>query len=264
MRPSSCQQPSRWLATLFLAVSAAALGACQDKSTGFDSTDSMATASTAPASFKATAQLGKTWDADPTNITAGIAYANGLESIGQTAQQLQVLKTLIQHHPGNPKLNTFYGKKLIGAGRTGEAVPLLEAVAASGPVDWRVHSALGSAYDQQAEHDKAREQYQKALALSPRQLPVLNNLGMSYAIQGDLKQAEATLREAVLLPGAKAEPRLRQNLALVVGLQGRFEEAGKIASEDLPPAEVDANMAYLKKMLAQPNTWQQLQGETQG
>ncbi len=55
-----------------------------------------------------------------------------------------------------------------------------------------------------------------------------------------------------------------ENLALVVGLQGRFEEARKIASEDLPIDQVDANMAYLQKMLSQPNTWQQLSGETEG
>ena len=92
---------------------------------------------------------------------------------------------------------------------------------------------------------------------------MLNNLGMSHALEGDLTQAEATLRQASLLPKAKTEPRIRQNLALVVGLQGRFDEARKVASEDLPPAEVEANMAYLKKMLSQPNTWQQL-SETQG
>jgi len=45
----------------------------------------------------------------------------------------------------------------------------------------------------------------------------------------------------------------------VVGLQGRFEEASAIASKDLPPQQVEANMAYLKTMLSQPNTWQQLQ-----
>jgi Flp pilus assembly protein TadD len=50
----------------------------------------------------------------------------------------------------------------------------------------------------------------------------------------------------------------------VVGLQGRFEESRKIASEDLPPDEVEANMAYLQKMLSQPNIWQQLSGDTQG
>ena len=40
--------------------------------------------------------------------------------------------------------------------------------------------------------------------------------------------------------------KVRQNLALVVGLQGRFAEAEKIASADLPTAEAAANVAYLR------------------
>ena len=80
----------------------------------------------------------------------------------------------------------------------------------------------------------------------------------------DLKQAEDTLRKADALPRSKAEPRIRQNLALVVGLQGRFDEASALAREDLPPDQVEANMAYLKKMLSQPNTWQQISEGSKG
>ena len=47
------------------------------------------------------------------------------------------------------------------------------------------------------------------------------------------------------------DPRVRQNLALVVGLQGRFAEAEDIARSDLPPDQAAANVAYLRQMLAQ-------------
>ena len=65
----------------------------------------------------------------------------------------------------------------------------------------------------------------------------------------DLRRAEATLRRA----SAKRERRQarQQNLALVVGLQGRFQEAETIARADLPPSEAAANVAYLRQMLAQ-------------
>ena len=250
----------RMLGPLLLVASALALSACQAKTGSLSAPQST---KAAPVSYKATAALGKKWEADPANISVGVAYASGLESIGQTDQQLAVLKKLAESHPSDAKVNALYGKKLLTAGRTADSVPVLEAATKSGTADWRVYSALGSAYDQQAEHARAREQYQKALALSPDELPVLNNLGMSHALEGDLKQAEITLRTASLLPKAKSEPRIRQNLALVIGLQGRFEEARQVASEDLPPADVEANMAYLKKMLSQPNTWQQI-SETQG
>jgi Flp pilus assembly protein TadD len=43
---------------------------------------------------------------------------------------------------------------------------------------------------------------------------------------------------------------VRQNLALVVGLQGRFPEAETIAKGDLPADEAAANVGYLKEMLS--------------
>jgi Flp pilus assembly protein TadD len=52
-----------------------------------------------------------------------------------------------------------------------------------------------------------------------------------------------------------AAPKVRQNLALVVGLQGRFAEAEQIARADLPQGEAVANVAYLRQMLAQRSQW---------
>ena len=65
--------------------------------------------------------------------------------------------------------------------------------------------------------------------------------------RADFERALQTLRRA----GGKSrnDVRVRQNLALVVGLQGRFAEAETIARADLPPDEAAANVAYLKDML---------------
>lgn len=249
---------------VLLLASAFAISACQSKTASLGSLDGLNTASTSPASFKKTAELGNRWQVDQKNLELGLAYADGLEKLGQTDQQLQVLATLSAQNPQNANIQSLYGKKLIAAGRPGEAIPILEKMAASDSGDWRTLSALGSAYDQQGQYSTARETYQKALVLQPNQISILNNIGMSYALEGNLKQAEETLRSAMALPEGKTLPRLRQNLALVVGLQGRFEESRQIASADLPPEEVEANMAYLQKMLSQPNTWQQLSGDSQG
>ena len=54
---------------------------------------------------------------------------------------------------------------------------------------------------------------------------------------------------------------MRQNLALVVGLQGRFEEAEQIAGQELSPDQAQANVAYLRTMLAQQNAWNQLKDD---
>lgn len=257
--PYRSASPRRFAVLLMAVVSAAALAGCQPKTASLESgSDGMATGSVTPASVRKVAALGEAYKKSPGDARIGLAYANGLGSIGQTDEQLAVLSQLSASNPDDVTINTLYGKKLTGAGRGGEAIPLLEAAAGKPGADWRLHSALGSAYDQNGEFDKARGEYNKALAQKPDALSVYNNLGMSYALQGDLKTAETTLRKAMAMPGSQKEPRIRQNLALVVGLQGRFDEARQIASADLPQDQVDANMAYLQKMLSQSNTWQQL------
>ncbi len=64
----------------------------------------------------------------------------------------------------------------------------------------------------------------------------------------NLPKAEETLRRAHA--ATRADARVRQNLGLAVGLQGRFAEAEGIVKADLPAEEAAANVAYLKQMLA--------------
>jgi Flp pilus assembly protein TadD len=254
----------RYMAIILAVASATALSGCQQTTSNLDNSNSLSTASTAPASFEATAELGKKWQSDPSNIAKGMAYAGALESTGQNDRQFEVYAKLYADHPNDSKLAAIYGKKLVSSGQSVQAIPVLEAAASAHDADWRIHSALGTAYDQQGLYDKARAHYKLALASDQENLTVLNNLGMSFALEGNLKQAEVSFRQADSLPRSRSEPRIRQNLALVVGLQGRFDEASRLASEDLPPDQVEANMAYLQKMLSQPNTWQQLSDNSSG
>ena len=50
---------------------------------------------------------------------------------------------------------------------------------------------------------------------------------------------------------------IRQNLALVLGLEGKFQEADAVARQELDPDQANANVAYLRSMLTQTNTWKQ-------
>jgi Flp pilus assembly protein TadD len=252
-------------AILILLASAVILTGCNKTTGQLGPASSLNTASTTPVSLDALAALGDKWHANPKDMNKGLAYANGLESVGQKDEALTVYQKLAEDDPANARLAGLYGRKLAAAGKAEQAIPVLEQAEQQGDTDWRVMSALGTAYDEKGLYQKAREQYAKALKADPQNLSVMNNLAMSYALEGNLKQAEAQLRAADALPRSTSEPRIRQNLALVVGLQGRFDEATKLAQQDLPPEQVQENMAYLKKMLSQPNTWQQISdGGSQG
>jgi Flp pilus assembly protein TadD len=254
---------SLWIRAALLG-STVLLAACQSKTAKLDGADPIATASSSQAerpSFKRTKDLADKWSADQSDYATGKAYASSLAGIGQTDQQIEVLATVAQLNRTKPEIQAEVGKELLKLGRSERALPMLEIAAADPSASWQTLSAAGTAYDQQSRYQLAREKYQAALRQSPDEPSVLNNLAMSYSLEGNLPKAEATLRDAMNKPGSKNFQRIRQNLALVVGLQGRFDEARKIASEDLPADQVEANLTYLQHMLAQQNTWAKIAEE---
>jgi Flp pilus assembly protein TadD len=82
-------------------------------------------------------------------------------------------------------------------------------------------------------------------------------MGLSYALARRLPEAEQALRQAVAHP--RADRRMRANLALVLSLQGRFDEARQMATQDMTPQEAEANIAYIRQMMSQQNSWKQIE-----
>jgi hypothetical protein len=66
------------------------------------------------------------------------------------------------------------------------------------------------------------------------------------------------LRQAVGEPGAQAQ--MRQNLALVLALQGKYDEAQSLANRDLLPSAAANNISYVRELLGQPARWNDMSG----
>jgi Flp pilus assembly protein TadD len=152
-----------------------------------------------------------------------------------------------------------YGKALAADGQFEPALNAIRRAQTPEYPDWKLLSAEGAILDQLGKPADARALYGRALDLKPSEPSVLSNLGTSYVLEGDLQTAERFLRDAA--KGQGADSRVRQNLALVVGLQGRFDEAEAIARRELSADQAEANVAYLRKMLAQQNAWGELKKE---
>lgn len=199
---------------------------------------------------------GARYRADPNNAEAAMAYAQALRATDQRAQAVAVLEQASIRNPHNMPLLGAYGRALADAGQYAQALDALSRAHTPDNPDWRILNAQGAVLDQMGRHGEAQGHYTAALKIVPDEPSVLSNLGLSYALMKDLKRAESTLRRAVAQPNAG--PKVRQNLALVVGLQGRFAEAETIASADLPEGEAAANVNYLRQMLSQQNEWKKM------
>ena len=192
--------------------------------------------------------LAARYRANPGDPAAALAYAKALRASGQRTQAASVLEQASFQHPRDTAVLGAFGRALADVGKYDQALEVLNRAHSPDQPDWRILSVQGAVLDQLGRHDEALRYYASALKIRPEDPSVLSNLGLSYALAKDLKNAEITLRHAATL--ADADPRVRQNLALVVGLQGRFAEAETIARADLPPDEAAANVTYLREMLA--------------
>jgi Flp pilus assembly protein TadD len=150
-------------------------------------------------------------------------------------------------HSTNKALLSTYGRALADNGNFKQAFDVLGRAHSPDNPDWRILSVPGTALDQMGRHEEARRYYASALQIVPEEPSVLSNLGLSYVLSKELPKAEETLRRAQAT--GRADARVRQNLALAVGLQGRFDEAETIVRADLPADEAAANVAYLRQML---------------
>jgi Flp pilus assembly protein TadD len=203
-----------------------------------------------------TAALGKAYEANPKDRNVGIRYADALRAAGRNGQSLAVMQQVAIANPDDRGVLAAYGKAQAAAGQFDAALATIAKAQTPDRPDWKLVSAQGAILDQMGRSSEARGKYRDALDLQPNEPSVLSNLGMSYVLTGDLKTAETYLRNAAAQP--TADSRVRQNLALVVGLQGRFPEAEQIARKELTEQQANANVAYLRSMLAQQNSWQKL------
>jgi Flp pilus assembly protein TadD len=184
----------------------------------------------------------------PEDANAALNYGKALRASGQRSQAVAMLEQALIAHPGDKALMAGYGRALADNGNFQQALEVLGRAHSPDDPDWRILSAQGAVLDQLGRGEEARQYYASALRIVPDEPSVLSNLALSYVLSKDLAKAEETLRRANAR--GDAGPRVKLNLALVVGLRGNMAEAESLAKEGRPPEEAAANVAYLKRMLA--------------
>ncbi|MDX2287371.1 MAG: tetratricopeptide repeat protein [Hyphomicrobiaceae bacterium] len=206
---------------------------------------------------RATDYWGKAFAKSPNDATAGLSYARNLKAMGRKQQALAVLQQVAAFHSDNREVASEYGRLALDLDQVSVAEKLLSVADDPARPDWRVISARGTALAKQGKYRESIPFFERALALSHNHPSLLNNLALAQAMVGEPDKAEELLRQASAAGGGTA--RVRQNLALVLGLQGKYDEASKVASQDQPSSVATADTAVLRKMvkldpvMSQPN-----------
>ena len=201
---------------------------------------------------------GQEYDKNPNDYEAALKLSRVLRQIGSSSRAAEISAQALNLRQGDVDLTLVFAQASLDTGQPEAAVGPLARIEGNVMENWRAQSIIGVTLDQLGKHQEAQAYYERALAISPDNPQVLSNLALSHALEGDAAKAEDLLRTAATAPGA--DVRVRQNLALVLGVQGKFTEATEAAGADLPRAMVEANIAYFRKLLTPARSYDRLRG----
>lgn len=186
---------------------------------------------------------------NPMDHEAGVKLSQALRELGQYDRAAETAESLLTVQPQNTDAMLEIGRAHIARGQAFYGIAALERARDTNRRDWRPLSLLGVAYQQVRRFDDANAAWHAALSIAPDQPEVLNNMAMARMGTGHLPEAEQLLRRAAQSPQASLQ--VRQNLALALGLQGKTQEAETMLRRDLPPEQVDQNLAWLAQRTQQ-------------
>lgn len=167
------------------------------------------------------------YNLNPGDLESALKLAAAVRQLGNPGRAVEITQTTRALYPRDPYLMAEYAAALIASERSLDAVPILNEGLSLTPSYGRLWSLKGAALDQQERYAEARQHYDRALRITPSDPNVMANMGLSHALSGDPATAEGWLRRAVSMPNASDS--VRQNLILVLRLQGKIEEAQKMA-----------------------------------
>ena len=245
-----------WLA---VALAAASLGGC--KSFG-DVTGAIGGSSqtlpTDPEGMRAYADhWGKVYDSSPGEKIASLNYARALRALTRYSEAAAVMQVAAVKSPKDFEVLGAFGKALADSGQFEQAKDVLTRAYPPERPDWTIMSVQGSVADRLNDHETAQRFYRDALKIAPGEPSILSNLGLSYALTKQLVLAEEVLRQAAASP--RADVRVRQNLALVLALEGKFNEAEQVSRQDMSAQDAANNVKTIREMIAQNDSWRMLQ-----
>lgn len=195
---------------------------------------------------KALEYWGEELKRKPQDVKVALSYARNLKAAGQREQAFAVLQSVALVNGDNKELASEMGRLALELDQVPVAEKLLALAEDPAKPDWRLISARGTVMAKQNKYAEAIPLFERAMSLAPSQASVMSNLAMAHAANGEPAKAEELLRKATSVSN---DPKIKQNLALVLGLQGKHDEAGKVRSTAAPSATASADTEFVRQMV---------------
>ncbi|MEJ2138180.1 MAG: tetratricopeptide repeat protein [Gammaproteobacteria bacterium] len=167
----------------------------------------------------------------------------GKARLGDKAYAWQALKKAVELDPEHEKSHQELGLIYMAMGQPEQAEIHLKKATELDETLWRAWNGLGVIADVAKRYPEAVENYTAGLIGAPNSALLMNNIGYSYYLAGDLQEASRWFGRAIL-----AQPNYApavKNLALLYARQGWYEEAVKTFAKVVTPAQANNDVGYI-------------------
>ncbi len=188
----------------------------------------------------------KEYEINPADLEASYNLIRSLRRIGNVKKALEITQTSRALYPRNVDLLAEKAACEIILNQPREALRTLDGAIGFDTQESRLWRLRGVVYDQLQEYERARKNYARALDLTPNDPKIMGNIGLSHALAGDPRTGEVWLRRAATHP--EATKTVRQNLSMVLGLRGKFEESRQWALKDSSDVVAKRSVDYYRSL----------------
>ena len=180
-----------------------------------------------------------------------LGLASATRRIGDNERALGMFEALLQDSAADLDAAEGRALTLMATGKTVEASRAFSDIVEKDPKRWRTLNALGILFVTKGMVPEASSYYTEALKYSPDNPAILNNMGLSQAIDKNYKRSIDILDQASRVSkNASQRKQIDLNEALVYAVANDLDKAHDIAAKYYDGAALDNNMglyAHLSK-----------------
>ncbi len=194
-----------------------------------------------------TTQQQKTPPTAPHSATQKlINLGNSMIAAGDVEAGLGFFQKAASNEPTNEDVVVTYAKNLM-LYDINDAVTYLSQ-ATQDIQSPRLYNWYGVSLDLNADHIKAQKIYQDGLNIDPKNISLMNNLGLSFAVTGQTEAARALFNKVIALEPDNSL--YHQNKAIATILSGDDTLVREELSNIMPAGDIDALIATYGKTTA--------------
>lgn len=150
---------------------------------------------------------------DPKRVDLVLKLADVKAQQGQVNQAINLYKKASTMEPHNRKTKYRLARTWLSNGDLNNALKEYQSLLMVNKKDYKALNGLGVLLDNLAQYPRAQACYRQGLLYAPQDLAMLNNVGVSYALSGEVSKARHFLSIAREQSNGISRP--KENLSLV-------------------------------------------------